>query len=221
MKWVANITEVQPRRTWKFTVSHSTSSSPDEGGETTVLSFADVLDLWADAGDIDGDAERAEGDDFVQWFCQLLAEQRLCAFRFETPPVTQNGIDREFEFVLVDCPALGSVSADVSPFAEPLAMGNEADSVIAFPNLRGDAWMIVPRPQTDESCYAHLAVFLRRAPREQKRKLWRTVAAALRARLSDQPVWLSTAGLGVSWLHVRLDSRPKYYSHRPYAVAIG
>ncbi|MGI9175867.1 MAG: DUF6940 family protein [Rhodothermales bacterium] len=25
-------------------------------------------------------------------------------------------------------------------------------------------------------------------------------------------MWLSTAGGGVSWLHVRLDSRPKYYA---------
>ncbi len=35
-------------------------------------------------------------------------------------------------------------------------------------------------------------------------------------RVSDKPVWLSTAGGGVPWLHVRLDNRPKYYSYRPY-----
>jgi hypothetical protein len=34
-----------------------------------------------------------------------------------------------------------------------------------------------------------------------------------------QPIWLSTAGMGVAWLHIRLDERPKYYSHKPYAVA--
>jgi len=28
--------------------------------------------------------------------------------------------------------------------------------------------------------------------------------------------WLSTSGLGVGWLHVRLDSRPKYYTYEPY-----
>jgi len=36
------------------------------------------------------------------------------------------------------------------------------------------------------------------------------------ARLSDRPLWISTAGMGVNWLHVRLDSRPKYYRHAPY-----
>jgi hypothetical protein len=29
-------------------------------------------------------------------------------------------------------------------------------------------------------------------------------------------MWLSTSGLGVAWLHIRLDSTPKYYQHQPY-----
>ena len=39
-------------------------------------------------------------------------------------------------------------------------------------------------------------------------------------RLGTAPVWLSTAGAGVSWLHVRLGDRPKYYGHAPYRQAI-
>ncbi len=27
---------------------------------------------------------------------------------------------------------------------------------------------------------------------------------------------VSTNGLGVAWLHVRLDTRPKYYTFQPY-----
>jgi len=38
--------------------------------------------------------------------------------------------------------------------------------------------------------------------------------------LADAPFeayfWLSTSGLGIAWLHVRLDERPKYYTHAPY-----
>ena len=47
--------------------------------------------------------------------------------------------------------------------------------------------------------------------------LWRTVGEAVSERITDRPLWLSTAGGGVAWLHVRLDSRPKYYGHTPYA----
>jgi hypothetical protein len=29
-------------------------------------------------------------------------------------------------------------------------------------------------------------------------------------------IWISTIELGVSWLHVRIDSTPKYYHYTPY-----
>src|SRR2546421_5679118 len=38
----------------------------------------------------------------------------------------------------------------------------------------------------------------------QRHALWEAVGAAMERRLSAKPVWLSTAGAGVSWLHVRL-----------------
>jgi len=44
----------------------------------------------------------------------------------------------------------------------------------------------------------------------------RSTARAITARLSDRPLWVSTSGLGVAWLHVRLDARPKYYQYTPY-----
>jgi hypothetical protein len=29
-------------------------------------------------------------------------------------------------------------------------------------------------------------------------------------------MWVSTSGLGVYWLYIRLDSFPKYYNFQPY-----
>jgi hypothetical protein len=34
--------------------------------------------------------------------------------------------------------------------------------------------------------------------------------------LNGNTVWMSTSGLGVHWVHMRMDSNPKYYSHKPY-----
>jgi len=34
--------------------------------------------------------------------------------------------------------------------------------------------------------------------------------------LSETPLWASTSGAGVAWLHIRFDTRPKYYIHLPY-----
>ena len=42
---------------------------------------------------------------------------------------------------------------------------------------------------------------------------------AMVQRVGIKPVWLSTAGAGVSWLHVGLDDRPKYYGFGPYRQA--
>ena len=67
--------------------------------------------------------------------------------------------------------------------------------------------------------YAHLAAFVREAPETQVRAFGAAVGSAMLARMAevgDKPIWLSTSGLGVAWLHARLYSRPKYYTHGPY-----
>jgi hypothetical protein len=61
---------------------------------------------------------------------------------------------------------------------------------------------------------------MRQAPEQQKHALWKLVGAAMQHRLGIKPVWLSTAGAGVSWLHVRLDDRPKYYGYAPYRQTV-
>jgi len=63
--------------------------------------------------------------------------------------------------------------------------------------------------------YENIAAFVREAPEAQTHFLWRLVGNLMERRLGPSPVWLSTAGAGVPWLHVRLDQRPKYYSHAP------
>lgn len=45
---------------------------------------------------------------------------------------------------------------------------------------------------------------------------WPSVEHAMQARIGQAPVWLNTAGGGVPWLHLRIDSRPKYYTFEPY-----
>ena len=62
----------------------------------------------------------------------------------------------------------------------------------------------------------HFATFLKNAPAEQIDALWRETARQARKMVGESPRWLSTAGLGVSWVHLRLDTRPKYYRFEPY-----
>lgn len=88
--------------------------------------------------------------------------------------------------------------------------------MVSFPNLGGDAQLVVPTLINDPSHYAHLATFVRNAPIDQVRAFWQTTAQVYEQKIGKKTVWLSTAGLGVYWLHVRIDARPKYYRFGAY-----
>ena len=151
--------------------------------------------------------------DFRSLFNSLLADTPYTAFRWEVPAITSASVLRPFEFVLLDSPGLAR-RPDPDAFAEHFTGGET--SVVAFQNLGGDATMIVPCPMAESSAYGHLAAFVRHAPELQRHALWQTVGEVLSRRVGSKPLWLSTAGAGVSWLHVRLDDRPKYFGYGPY-----
>jgi len=164
--------------------------------------------------------ERLAADEgFTDWFCCTLAEFEGAAFFWELPPLTTATIDRDAEFVLIEAPSLARFAPERAPFAEHFERAAGED-VIVFPNFGGDALLVVPCPQGPDENYPHLAVFVRNADRQQVRALWRRTAQEMLRHVSERPTWLSTAGGGVAWLHIRLDSRPKYYSYAPYRNAV-
>ena len=155
--------------------------------------------------------------DFGIYFSKCLAELPWPAFFWETPGLSADGLDLPFECVTVAAPTLATARADITPFATQLAKLEPAREVGAFPNLSGDALLIVPRNINADADYAHLGVFVRTAAPSQVTELWSVVAKTAEANLTAaRRLWISTAGQGVSWLHVRIDTRPKYYSYEPY-----
>ena len=172
-------------------------------GDGSTLSFRDLFGL------LEEDAE------FASWYGRLLADSELPAFFWEHPPLSAATWDEPAEFVLVEGTSLTRLRPDPEPFRSHFE-GHAQEEVVTFRNLGGDAVLVVPRPVGPTDAYAHLAAFVRRAPEAQVRSLWRHTGRAMRENLGDRPLWLSTAGMGVSWVHVRLDSRPKYYRFKPY-----
>ncbi|HLR31307.1 MAG TPA: hypothetical protein VK074_02380, partial [Fodinibius sp.] len=51
---------------------------------------------------------------------------------------------------------------------------------------------------------------------EQRDALWRITAEETLDAIGEEPRWLSTNGMGVFWLHMRIDRRPKYYQTEDY-----
>jgi len=189
--WTSRVEELPKGRGQRFVISF----------ESRPATFAEVLCGWQE------DAE------FRTLFNSLLAETPYTAFRWETPGVTTETLSQPFEFVVLDSPSLARRPAPTA-FAEHFRDANAEVGV--FPNRSGDAVMVVPYPIAGIAAYGHLAAFVRLAPESQWHALWRTIGDLMQHRIGTRPVWLSTAGAGVSWLHVRLDDRPKYYGFAPY-----
>ena len=170
--------------------------------EERPLSFQNVLTAWqTDAA-------------FRTFFLTQLTSVAPTAFFWEMPPITRATLERPYEFVVVNSPYLARVTANRRPFVAQLQTTTAA--VISFPNLGGDAVLIVPRPLEATVDYAHLGAFLRNAPRSQQMLLLQKLGEVALVMVGKRPLWISTSGLGVYWLHIRLDSRPKYYTYAPY-----
>ena len=191
---------------------HQTKSIGNQNGvvvsiysQGSILSYEDILGLWVDV------------EEFRNYFLHVFAEMPYSAFRFETPPVTASSLDKPFEFAVLDSPELDRVPDKVT-FAKLFETMNPG-GVGEFPNLGGDAIMIVPSPVDETSSYSDLGSFLNSAPYSQLHLFWKMIGSTVSRRIGVEPLWLSTAGAGVSWLHVRLDHKPKYYVYPPYRNA--
>lgn len=231
------LSSMQPRG-WRLRARQTTTRSLhfqllSPAGEQQ--SYMQTLQLLA-ADTLDGRAVRE----------QLTAAIRDCPFEavyWETPPLTAATSQQPFECALIDAPPLASFARpNRGAFAEHFDSSGQ-QHVATFVNSGGDALLVAPAPMSgvDPDVYIHLASFVRGAPPVQVDEVWRTVgtlALQLLAPKTDgqatgadgggggesavdqpnpwSPLWISTAGTGVAWLHVRLDQRPKYYQHQPY-----
>ena len=168
------------------------------------LSYIDVIKLWQ------------SNEAFRTFFMSLLKKVPYPAYFWETPSITITSTKQPFEFIVKDSLRLKSTIPDPQAFQQYFTSAASDGEVVDFANLGNNAYLIAPCPDIPLSAYKHLAAFIRKAPEHQKHSLWQRVGEVLEQRLNKQPIWLSTSGLGVPWLHVRLDSSPKYYSFQPY-----
>lgn len=155
-----------------------------------------------------------------QAFLEILQTKNpYRAFFFETRPVkASNMASKTFEFVLVDAPDLyqfATLRPDVQAFGEHFHCTGSAACV--FTSLQGDATLIAPKPpiQADLTTFSHLANFCRKAQPETVAETWKLAIQTYVdqvERQSQRNLWFSTSGLGIAWLHFRVDQRPKYYT---------
>lgn len=192
--WQANAETLKDGRVRRISIARDASP----------MSYAQVIAGWKN--------DRK----FRTFYISLLADAPFDAMFWEAPPITRASIDRPYEFVLANSPALATATPDTDAFAAAFSAAPHDECVVTFENLGGDALLVAPCPTGPASVYPHLASFMRDAPKAQRHELFVKLASAIERRICDKPLWVSTSGLGVYWLHIRLDARPKYYTFQPY-----
>lgn len=150
---------------------------------------------------------------FITVYNKVLSDCGFEAFFWENKPVTHANLFETYECSLVNSNTLAGVSPNLRAFGSYFTGEKQ---VVSFPNLGGDATLIAPCPVANPDVYTHIGKFVREAPEDQISEFWKATAGKMMRHLRDEPKWLSTSGLGVYWLHARIDSTPKYYQTEEY-----
>eukprot|EP00873_Tetraselmis_striata_P010083 jgi/Tetstr1/430347/TSEL_001972.t1 len=204
--------------------STQAASQPQKvyGDSGEPLTWAQVTYLWQ------------HDDDFCDAFTEALQGAPFKDFFWETVPVcSRTAGEQPFEFVVLDAHgALDASSGNPRLFLHSIFQGQDSNQVELFYSSSQRVVIVTPCQNGRADDYAHLAAFLRRGPRAQVRELWRRLGQGVEEKLAaggddscaspgmrPKPLWVSSNGLGVPWLHIRLDSAPKYYNHALWRMA--
>lgn len=164
------------------------------------ISYRKTLELWAN------------NQEFCQFWIKQLKDIPFTGFLWETPPISQELVEQPFECVFIKRDVFNRLNPNTRAYRSYF----NKEPVVDFPNLGKNATLVVPCPVDKDDCYTHLGRFTTSAPENQQLALWKRVGELGLEQLSEKRIWISTHGLGVYWLHIRLDTYPKYYHYKNY-----
>jgi len=160
------------------------------------------------------------------YFRMILNDVPFDTFKWETPSINANTITRPFEFIIVNSPHLKNIRPDTGSFREHFRR-NAGKLLSIFKNLGGDSILIAPNPPVKNGDFDYnsdrlyrcssIGPFIKLSSTEEENEqvdlMLSTIGKqGLEAGGKNYKTYISTEGSGVSWLHVRFDPRPKYYS---------
>lgn len=184
-------------------------------GTGKALTFRDVIDLLE------------SNPSFSTFFNDVLKRSgsslgsRFEQFFWECPAVSAHTAGQlPYEHVTIRRDERSVEPASSRFFQDKLNRVPASALATCFSNLDGDAKLVVPCPHGRNDTHGNLPDFVRYASAVQQEGFWAKVGQSLNHTLRERggrPVWLCTDGRSVPWLHVRLDSTPKYYKYHGYA----
>jgi len=112
--------------------------------------------------------------------------------------------------------SLNNMTQDFSNFNEYINKSTNK-YVTSFINLSGDTLLIIPMPCKNKN-FTTLKDFIDNASLIQQQYFWQKVAIEIRKLIinNNKKFWISTHGLGVNYLHIRICLQPKYYQTKQF-----
>lgn len=166
------------------------------------LTFEEVFESWE------------SNPKFVAFYKDELIKLNFEAFYWEHPAMKKEFLGKKYECILQRSRPLEHLPINESAFKDYIHLNAQATD---FMNLGKNARLVVPTKRTDKEIYNHMSKFIRLAEQEQIIEVFKRVGKSILEEIESQKlIWLNTAGLGVIWLHIRMDTRPKYYKTTRY-----
>lgn len=106
---------------------------------------------------------------------------------------------------------LKGLKQNYKPFKDTFDLTNKKKHCVAKPNLGKDSILVVPTLENSKE-FTNLFFFMKNASLEKQKALWKKVAKEVKKMLKKYDrVWVNSSNLGIHYLHVRIDTKPKYY----------
>ena len=169
--------------------------------DSIMVTWDQILYLWKNS------------NKFIKFFIDLIKSTQFDNFFWECPPINLKNIQyQNFECYIINSNNNFGKASDNS--FKSYFNENPSKKIISFYNPSRSCLLIVPCPleEIEKNCYLNISTFIKHAPKPQIYILWKQISTLLKKQLkNNHHIWLNTHGLGVPWLHVRLDTIPKYY----------
>jgi hypothetical protein len=130
-------------------------------------------------------------------------------FFFETFVCDKEMLNK-YQEVFIESQSLNNLTQNYTPFLEHINNSQEK-YVIVFNNLSGDTRLLIPKPIKNKD-FTTIKDFIDNASETQQVHFWKQVALEIHDMLKHHDkIYVSTHGTGIYYLHLRLDTYPKYY----------
>lgn len=164
-------------------------------------------------------------ENFREFLTLTLKKSYLMSFFFECSPISRKLYKQNapFSFYLIDAPELENVIPDNRAFDMYEKCDDETGAISTVSKSK-DAVLVIPCPRMiddensadygDDRWYGTLRQFVDNSDAFSYDSLWYTVGKKLVSLLKKyrkRTLYLNTHGTAVPWLHIRIDSKPKYY----------